>query len=151
MYDSLAHFGLHLVIHHHDTDASVVFPATSGPSTHLDILAGLHHAVLLSIPLGHLREDHRLGGHVEAHRECLCREQALQRQTDKGQPLLAYPNEFAMRRRSLISVICITLLRSLTAELSRLKRAGKPDMELWYGLLCRTLLQFFAQYIITEY
>mmetsp|Transcript_75971 Transcript_75971/g.232526 ORF Transcript_75971/g.232526 Transcript_75971/m.232526 type:complete len:553 (-) Transcript_75971:769-2427(-) len=67
--------GFNLLVEHDDRQAAVVLAAPSGAPGHLDVLAGEQHAVLQTVPLPRVREDHRLGGHVDAHGERLGRKQ----------------------------------------------------------------------------
>lgn len=60
---------IHLVVDYSDGNPLVVFPAPAGPPAHLYVLAGRHVAVALTVPLAHLCEYHRLGGHVQTHCE----------------------------------------------------------------------------------
>ena len=68
---------LDLFVEHDDAQAAVVLAATASPPGHLDVLAGEQDAVLQPVPLPRVREDHGLGGHVDAHGERLRGEEHL--------------------------------------------------------------------------
>mmetsp|Transcript_9303 Transcript_9303/g.15939 ORF Transcript_9303/g.15939 Transcript_9303/m.15939 type:complete len:218 (+) Transcript_9303:828-1481(+) len=74
---SLGHVGLHLLVDHEDDDSAVIDTTTTSTSGHLDVLASGDPAKVLAVELADVREDDGPGGHVEAHREGLCRKERL--------------------------------------------------------------------------
>jgi len=63
--NGLADIRLHLTIHHHDHNPPVVLPSSTGSAAHLDVFPGGDPSEVLAVEFGALREDHRLGGHVD--------------------------------------------------------------------------------------